>query len=85
MFNFFVKRDNELQNILDVISADAARLNVSKLAIEKAVGMIGKAIAKSEIVLQDRNGRRTDKYYYRLNIKPNDNETWTQFWLKAVR
>ena len=85
MFNFFVKRDNELQNILDVISADAARLNVSKLAIEKAVGMIGKAIAKSEIVLQDRNGRRTDKYYYRLNIKPNDNETGTQFWSKAVR
>lgn len=86
MFDFlFRKKDGELASILEVINQDVAEMNASKFAIEKAVGMISRAIAKSEIILQDGDGRRKDKYYYALNIRPNDNETAAVFWDRAVR
>lgn len=86
MFDFwFKKKTGEMQSLFDVITADTERMLVSKMAIEKAVGMIAKAIAKSEIVIQSDKGRRTDKYYYRLNVRPNDNETGTYFWENVVR
>lgn len=86
MFDFlFRKKDGELISMLEVIDQDIAAINASKFAIEKAVGMIARAIAKSEIILQDKNGRRKDEFYYTLNIRPNDNETAAAFWDRAVR
>lgn len=86
MFDFlFRKKDGGLESMLEVINQDIAEMNASKFAIEKAVGMIARAIAKSEIVLQDKEGRRKDEYYYALNIRPNNNETAAVFWDRAVR
>ncbi len=86
MFDFlFKKKDGELTSILEVIDQDITALNASKFAVEKAVGMIARAIAKSEIVLQDKDGRRKDEFYYALNVRPNDNETAAVFWDRAVR
>lgn len=85
MFNIFSQdKNNQLQSYLDVIMLDSTKLHLSKLAIEKAVGMIANAIAKSEIVIQTKTGRRKDKEYYRLNVRPNDNETGTDFWRRVV-
>ena len=42
-------------------------------------------IAKSEIVLTKGEKRRKDQEYYRLNIRPNDNETGTDFWFNVAR
>lgn len=86
MFNFLVQNKNgELQNYCDVISVDIKKIVLSKLAIEKAVGMISKAIAKSEFIVE-RNGERVkDDIYWLLNIRPNPNETATDFWIKAIR
>lgn len=86
MFDFlFRKKDGELESMLEVINQDIAEMNASKFAIEKAVGMIARAIAKSEIILQDKDGRRKDAYYYALNVRPNNNETAAVFWDRAVR
>ena len=53
MFDFLFKnREKEIQSLLDVIMIDVAKLNLSKLAIEKAVSMIAKAVAKSDILIQ---------------------------------
>lgn len=85
MFNLFNQdRNNQLQSYFDVITVNSTKLHLSKLAIEKAVGMIANAIAKSEIVIRSPKGRRLDKYYYRLNVRPNDNETGTDFWKRVV-
>lgn len=86
MFDFlFRKKDDGLESMLEVINQDIAEMNASKFAVEKAVGMIARAIAKSEIVLQDKEGRRKDAYYYALNVRPNNNETAAVFWDRAVR
>jgi len=56
MFNFlFQDRNKEIQSLAEVISLDMAKVNLSKLAIEKAMLMIAKAIAKSDILIQTDN------------------------------
>lgn len=86
MFDFlFQNKKGELQSYMDAISIDIKRLMLSKLAIEKATNMIAHAIAKSEFVVQRKDGRKKDHIYWLLNIRPNPNETATEFWIEAIR
>ncbi len=86
MFDFLFKsKTEEIQSYIDIITADAAKLQVSKFAVEKSIGMIAKAVAKSEFVFQTQDGRVKNESYYKFNIQPNDNETATDFWHTAVR
>lgn len=81
----FQKNNGTVVNLLDVISKDLTKVQLAAMAQEKAAGMIAKAIAKSEIVLTKGENRRKDIEYYRLNIRPNDNETGTDFWFNVAR
>ena len=84
MFNFFIQnRNKEMQSLAEIIAVDMAKLNLSRLAIEKAMLMIAKAIAKSDILIQteSKDKRRQE---YRLNIQPNDHECGTAFWTEVV-
>ena len=86
MFEWLFQRNNGMVvNLLDVISKDLTKVQLAAMAQEKAAGMIAKAIAKSEIVLTKGENRRKDMEYYRLNIRPNDNETGTDFWFNVAR
>ena len=85
MFNFFIQnRNKEMQSLAEIIAVDMAKLNLSSLAIEKAMLMIAKAIAKSDILIQteSKDKRRQE---YRLNIQPNDHECGTAFWTEVVK
>lgn len=87
MLNIFRQdKTGELVNILEIINGNIDKLQASKLALHKAVSMIAKAIAKSEILVQSADGefRYNDDYYYRLNVQPNSNEVATTFWKKVV-
>ena len=85
MFEFlFQDRNKELRSTAEMIAVELEKLNLSKLAIEKAEGMIAKAIAKSDILLQTKSDQKR-KLEYRLNIQPNDNENGTYFWTKVVK
>lgn len=84
MFEFFWNRDKEMRSLAEIITADMAKLNLSKLAIEKAVLMIAKAIAKSDILIQSES-KGKKKQEYRLNIMPNDHECGTVFWTSVVK
>lgn len=86
MFDFlFAKAGGETQSIIEMITVNATKAQISDAAIEKANGMIAKAISKSEFVVQ-RNGERVkDDVYWMLNVKPNPNETATEFWIKSIK
>ena len=86
MFDFlFQNKNGEIQNYMDLITINLKKMEISKLAIEKAIGMIAKAIAKSEFIVE-RNGQRAkDDVYWMLNIRTNPNETATDFWINAVK
>ena len=49
MFDFlFQDRNKEIQSLAEIIAVDMEKLNLSKLAIEKAIMMIAKAIATDD-------------------------------------
>jgi HK97 family phage portal protein len=85
MFNFsFKDKNNGLQSLAETITIELEKLNIAKLAVEKAETMIAKAIAKSDILIQTQSEHKR-KYEYRLNVQPNDNENGTYFWTKVVK
>ena len=85
MFDFlFQDRNKEIQSLAEIIAVDMEKLNLSKLAIEKAIMMIAKAIAKSDILIQTESKEKRKKEY-RLNVQPNDNECVTVFWTEVVK
>ena len=85
MFNFLIQNKNdELQSLAETITIELEKLNIAKLAVEKAETMIAKAIAKSDILIQTQSEHKR-KYEYRLNVQPNDNENGTYFWTKVVK
>lgn len=85
MFDFlFQDRNKEIQSLAEIIAIDMEKLNLSKLAIEKAIMMIAKAIAKSDILIQTESKEKRKKEY-RLNVQPNDNECGTVFWTEVVK
>lgn len=86
MFEFLTGRRGEKeQSIIELITIEATKASIYDMAIEKANGMIAKAIAKSEFVVQRKGERAKDDVYWMLNIKPNPNETATEFWIKAIK
>lgn len=86
MFDFLFKsKNNEIQSYMDMVSVEIKKLKLSKLAIQKAAGMIAHAVAKSEFVVQRADGRAKDHIYWILNIRPNPNETATDFWIDAIQ
>lgn len=86
MFEWLFKsRKGDVTDVLEIIAKDLTKVQLAVMAQEKAAGMIAKAIAKSEIVLTKGEMRRKDEAYYRLNIRPNDNETATDFWFNVAR
>lgn len=85
MFEFlFQDKNKELRSTAEMIAVELEKLNLSKFGIEKAEGMIAKAIAKSDILLQTKSEQKRE-LEYRLNIQPNDNENGTYFWTKVVK
>lgn len=88
--NFLWSRKNpktgqdELRDFIEIMMEDLAALNASKFALQKCVAMIANAISKSEMVIQGKEGLLHNETYYRLNIKPNDNETGTEFWARVT-
>ena len=87
MFEFlFQKTSGQKESLIDIITADIKKIELSKLAIEKAVSIIASAIAKSEIKLYNDDGtERINDLHYKLNVCPNDNQLAYEFWFKVVK
>ena len=75
-FLFKTKSDDAGESYFDIINADLKKCALSKIAINKAVEIIAKAVAKSDIKIYDANGNSIcNELTYLLNIRPNDNES----------
>lgn len=86
MFDFLIQnKKGEIVNYMDLITVNLKKLELSKMAIEKAISMIARAIAKSEFVVE-RNGERIkDDIYWMLNVRTNLNESATDFWIRTIK
>lgn len=86
MFDWLFKNeDDQIIDLLEVLKIDLTKIQLSAFAWERAITMIANAIAKSEIVCFDGKERLKNDNYFTLNIRPNDNETGTDFWYRVTR
>lgn len=85
MFDFLFRDKGEVKSVSELITIDAAKMKLSLMAMEKAENMIAKAIAKSEFVIQRGPERVVDEAYWMLNVRPNPNETGTDFWFRTIK
>lgn len=86
MFEFLVQnKSGEAVPVTELFAVEVAKVAIAEMAIEKAVNMIAKAIAKSEFIVQRKSERVKDDIYWMLNVQPNPNETATEFWIEAIR
>lgn len=86
MFDFLFRKSGGKteQSVIDMITINATKAALSDLAIEKAISMIAKAIAKSEFIVQRKGKRAKDETWWMLNIRPNKNEPATEFWIRTI-
>ncbi len=84
------KEEKDLIDFIDdLIFVKSKQLEIKRHAIEHAIDLIAKTISKSEIkVYRKRNGKiksiKNDEYY-RLNVRPNENEEATSFFYKVIK
>lgn len=92
MFHWLHKKsDGAIVDLSDlVLEKKANYMFICELAIDKAIEMITKMIAKSEIKVyrkndDDRVAEIKNNLYYRLNVRPNDFQTGTDFWKLVIK
>ncbi|EOT0257079.1 phage portal protein [Staphylococcus aureus] len=68
---------------LSIVSA-SKKAHIKRLAINSCIELIAKTVSQVEFKIKDNNKYTKDSMYYKLNVKPNINESATQFWQKAI-
>lgn len=69
---------------LDMLQDTSQRAYLKRLALDTCIQFLGRSIAQSDF--QVRNGNEIIKkdLYYKLNIRPNTDESATTFWEKVI-
>lgn len=78
---------NRKPQYFDVVTSwqeEAAMLAVRSLAFEMCVQRIAKAVSKCEFRVYQRGKEKKDAWFYAFNVRPNHNETATEFWTKFI-
>ncbi|HHE1025875.1 TPA: phage portal protein [Staphylococcus aureus] len=68
---------------LSIVSA-SKKTHIKRLAINSCIELIAKTVSQVEFKIKDNNKYTKDSMYYKLNVKPNINESATQFWQKTI-
>ncbi|MEF2247740.1 phage portal protein [Paenibacillus sp. IITD108] len=76
------KRHSELESLFDfeLFKDSSNRLYLKKIALETCMNFIARTISQSEFRIMKDNKRIKDKWDYLLNIRPNANQSATEFW-----
>jgi HK97 family phage portal protein len=77
-----LRRNSELEFMfdLDMFQESTNRVYMKKLAVDTCVSFLGRTISQSEFRINDNGDFRKDDLYYRLNVRPNKNQTASTFW-----
>ena len=87
LFADIFKRNKEIVIVddYDVLYDIYGKKGASKrIALESVIGFIARVIMQSEFRVIDDNVRKKNDIYYRLNVKPNKNQTSSSFWYKVI-
>ena len=81
------KRNSELGFMFDaeLFQQTSNRVHMKKLAIDTCVSFVGRTISQSEFRVKNGDTFVKDELYYRLNIRPNKNQTASTFWQTFIQ
>jgi HK97 family phage portal protein len=85
VFDIF-KKNSELEFLFDFdfIEDTTKKFHVKKIALETCVGLIARTIAQSEFRVKNGTNLIKDELFYRLNVRPSQNESAAQFWERLI-
>lgn len=64
----------------DLLQDTSNRIYMKKLAIHTCVSFIARTISQSEFQVKEKGEHKKGELYYRLNVRPNKNQTASTFW-----
>lgn len=81
-----LKRNKEIEFSIDLDLAfeTSQRAHMKKLAIDTCASYLARTIAQSEFRIRADGKYIKDELYYRLNVRPNINQTASTFWQDIV-
>jgi HK97 family phage portal protein len=84
--DFVKNRNKELEFMLDfdLIEGMSEKIHMKKMAIQICVDMIARTISQSDFRIKNGKEIIKDELYYRLNVRPNKNQTASTFWQQLV-
>lgn len=86
-FDFIFNRNKELAGLVgadDGIPDSVGRTYLKKKAIDTCINYVARTISQSEFRLKDKNKTKTNDWYYKLNVRPNTDESAANFWQKVI-
>lgn len=80
------KKNSELEQMyeMDLLESTSERVHLKRLAVETCVNMIARTISQSEFRIKKNGKVQHDEFYYRFNVRPNQNQSASQFWQTVV-
>ncbi|WP_339179227.1 phage portal protein [Oceanobacillus sp. FSL W7-1293] len=81
-----LRKNKELEQMydLDLIDSTSERIQQKKLAVQTCVDFIGRTISQSEFRIRKDKKTVKDEMYYKLNVRPNQNQSAAIFWQTVI-
>jgi len=85
LFDAF-RKNKELEQMydLDLIESTSERIHQKKLAVQTCVDFIGRTVSQSEFRIRKDKKTVKDEMYYKLNVRPNQNQSAAIFWQTVI-
>ena len=80
------KRNSELSFMFDTeffVSA-STRIHMKHLAVETCANFLARTISQSEFRVKTNGAYVKDDLYYKMNVRPNKNQSATEFWEQVI-
>ena len=80
------KRNSELSFMFDTeffVSA-STRIHMKHLAVETCANFLARTISQSEFRVKTNGAYVKDELYYKMNVRPNKNQSATEFWEQVI-
>lgn len=86
-FRYFQRRNEEADVIkeIDLLLEDFHDIELQEYAVNVAIGMISRSLSMVEWRVKNGDDYVKDITYRRLNVKPNPNQSASEFWGEFVR
>ena len=82
--NLFKREVPEPSFEFDELERIFGNLQLKSLSIDKAAEFVARIFARSEFKFVENGKKKATDWDYLLNVRPNKNESASEFWQKAV-